>query len=217
MWCIGELDEEYVRKMEDVLEVYEKAYDECEPVVCLDEKPVSLHRDVRPPEPPAPGQIAKQDSEYERCGTANVYCAVEPKAGRHFTRPTSTRTGPEFAQFLAELALNYPAVRTIHLVLDNLNTHREKSLTDHFGEAAGSHLWRRFTVHYTPKHGSWLNQAEMEISLYARQCLGHRRIATLPELDSETRAWNQAINAAQTKIHWRFTRQDARRKLGYQR
>ena len=161
---------------------------------------------MRPPKRPAPGQIAKQDAEYERCGTANVFCAIEPKAGRHFTRPTSTRTAADFAQFLAELALHYPAVRTIHLVVDNLNTHRGKSLTDHFGDVA---------VHYTPKHGSWLNQAEMEISLYARQCLGHRRLATLPELDSETRAWNRTTNAAQTKIHWRFTRQDARLSMGY--
>ena len=132
-----------------------------------------------------------------------MFCAIEPKDGRHFTRPTSTRTAADFAQFLAELALNYPAVRTIHLVVDNLNTHREKSLIDHFGEVAGSYLWGRFTVHYTPKHGSWLNQAEIEISLYARQCLGHRRLATLPELDSETRAWNRTTNAAQTKIYWR--------------
>lgn len=174
MWCIAELTEEYVRRLEDVLELYEKPYNQAEPVICLDEKPVSLHREVRAPKPAAPGLVLKRDGEYQRCGTANVFCAVESKAGRHYTRPTPNRTAPEFAQFVAELALHYPHVRTIHLVVDNLNIHTRKSLTDYFGEATGTHLWSRFTVHYTPKHGSWLNQAEIEISLFSRQCLGTR-------------------------------------------
>jgi hypothetical protein len=157
MWCVAELNEEYVRKLEDVLELYERPYNQAEPVVCLDEKPVTLHKDVRSPKPSAPGQVAKRDSEYERCGTANVFCAVEPKAGQHYTRPTPDRCAAEFAQIMAELALNYPTVQTIHLVVDNLNIHCRKSLTDHYGEIPGTNLWSRFTVHYTPKHGSWLN------------------------------------------------------------
>ncbi len=104
MWCVSELNEEYVRKLEDVLELYERPYNQAEPVVCVDEKPVTLHKDVRSPRPPVPGQIAKRDSEYERCGTANVFCAVEPKAGRHYTRPTPDRCAAEFAQIMAELA-----------------------------------------------------------------------------------------------------------------
>ena len=203
--------------MEDVLELYEKPYIAAEPVICLDEKPVSLHREVRAPKAAVPGMVAKRDGEYERCGTANVFCAVEPKAGRHYTRPTPNRTGAEFAQLLAELVLHYPEAETIHLVVDNLNIHRLKSLTDYFGEDAGAHLWQRFTVHYTPVHGSWLNQAEIEISLFSRQCLGRRRIATLDVLRDEARAWNRQVNAAKTKIDWQFTRKDARQKLGYQR
>jgi transposase len=215
MWCIAEPTQEYLCRLEDVLELYEKPHNPVEPVVCLDEKPVSLHREIRAPKPAAPGQIAKRDGEYERCGTANVFCAVEPKAGRHYTRATPSRTGAEFAQFLAELVLHYPQATTIHLVVDNLNIHRLKSLTDYFGDEAGAHLWGRFTLHYTPKHGSWLNQAEIEISLLSRQCLGRRRIASLELLRTEARAWNTQMNLAETKISWQFTRKDARLRLGY--
>jgi hypothetical protein len=158
--------------MEDVLETYERPYNPQEPVICLDEKPVTLHADIRPPRPAAPGREARRDSEYERCGTANVFYAVEPKAGRHFTSPTPDRSAFELARFLCEVAMQYPAANTIHLVLDNLNTHRRKSVIDVFGEEIGGEIWSRFTVHYTPTHGSWLNQAEIEISLFARQCLG---------------------------------------------
>ena len=111
----------------------------------------------------------------------------------------------------------YPSARTIHIVMDNLNTHCEKSLTDHLGLRVGRALWRRLTVHFTPKHGSWLNQAEIELSLVSRGCLGRRRIAELTQLRRETRAWNTRANAAKTRIRWQFTRKDARRKFGYQR
>jgi transposase len=201
--------------MEDVLAVYEKPYAAAEPVICLDEKPVSLHAEVRPPLPPRPAQVAKRDNEYKRCGTANVFCAVEPKAGRHFTFPTPDRSAPELAQVLDRIIRSYPFARTIHLVMDNLNIHCRKSLTDHFGEQAGGYLWSRLTVHYTPKHGSWLNQAEIEISLFARQCLGRRRIPTLGLLRSEARAWNRQVNRDKVKIDWRFTRRKARKKFGY--
>ena len=157
MWCIPELDAEYVRKMEDVLKVYEKHYNPDEPVVCLDEKPISLHAEVRPSHPARPGRLAKRDSEYERCGTANVFCAVEPKAGRHFTFATPNRSGFEFAKVIFQLALSYADAKTIHLVVDNLNIHRQKSLTDTLGTEVGADVWSRFTVHYTPRHGSWLN------------------------------------------------------------
>ena len=201
--------------MEDVLETYERLLDPAEPVVCLDEKPVTLHAEVRPATQAEPGREARRDSEYERRGTANVFCAVEPLAGRHFTFATPNRSGLEFAIVAAKLALAYPHSSTIHLVMDNLNIHRRKSLTDTFGKEIGTEIWDRFTVHYTPKHGSWLNQAEIEIGLFSRQCLGKRRIPDLRTLTHETRAWNRRINTARTSIHWKFARKDARRKFRY--
>jgi hypothetical protein len=215
MWCVAELNEEYIAKMEDVLETYERHYDSREPVVCLDEKPVTLHADVRPASAALPGREARWDSEYKRCGTANVFCAVEPKAGRHFTYPTPDRSAVQFAQVVFELALQYPESKTIHLVMDNLNIHRRKSLTDLFGQELGGEVWDRFTVHYTPVHGSWLNQAEIEIGMFSRQCLGVRRIPDLKTLRREARSWNRRTNRAQTKINWRFDRKTARRKFGY--
>jgi transposase len=217
MWCVADLDDEYIAKMEDVLETYEQPYDPAEPVVCLDEKPVTLHADVRPPSPAQPGREARRDNEYERCGTANVFCAVEPKAGRHLTFPTPDRSGLEFAQVVAELALQYPHAKTIHLVMDNLSSHTRKSLTDLYGEEFGGEIWDCFTVHYTPTHGSWLNQAEIEISLFSRQCLGKRRIPDLKTLRRETRHWNCRMNRDRIKINWKFDRRAARRKFGYKR
>jgi hypothetical protein len=215
MWCIPQLDAEYVRKMEDVLAVYEKPYTEAEPVVCLDEKPVSLHAEIRPSQPARPGHLAKRDSEYERCGTANVFCAVEPKAGRHFTFATPDRSAFEFARVIFQLALRYVGAKTIHLVVDNLNIHRRKSLTDALGTEVGAEVWSRFTVHYTPRHGSWLNQAEIEIGLFARQCLGKRCIPSLKQLQRESCAWNHRMNRDKVHITWRFTRKNARQTFRY--
>ena len=215
MWCVAELNDEYLRKMEDVLETYEPPCDPREPVICLDEKPVTLHADVRPASPAKPGREARRDNEYERRGTANVFCAVEPKAGRHFTYPTPDRSGFEFAKVVFDLALQYPEAKTIHLVMDNLNIHRRKSLTDLLGEETGGEVWNRFTVHYTPTHGSWLNQAEIEIAIFSRQCLGKRRIPDLKTLQEETRAWNRSINQSRTRINWKFDRKAARRKFRY--
>jgi hypothetical protein len=201
--------------MEDVLAVYEQPYDAAEPVVCLDEKPMSLHADVRPARPLKPGRPARPDNEYKRCGTANVFGVVEPKAGRHFTIATADRCAAQFAQVVNHLAGQYTSTRTIHLVMDNLNIHCRKSLVDCFGEQQGGNLWDRFTVHYTPKHGSWLNQAEIELSLYSRQCLGKRRIADLGTLQRETRVWNRKTDRKRTKINWRFTRKKARKLFHY--
>jgi transposase len=217
MWCVADLDEEYIAKMEDVLETYERPYDATQPVVCLDEKPVTLHDDVRPASPAQPGREARRDNEYERCGTANVFCAVEPKAGRHFTFPTPDRSGFEFAQVLFQLALQYPDAQTIHLVMDNLNSHSQKSLIDLYGPEMASEVWGSFTIHYTPKHGSWLNQAEIEIGIFNRQCLGKRRIPDLKMLRREARAWNRRMNRKRVKINWKFDRKSARLKFGYQR
>jgi hypothetical protein len=212
---VAELDDDYITKMEDVLEIYERPYDQQQPVVCLDEKPITLHADVRPASPAAPGREARRDNEYKRCGTANVFCAVEPKAGRHFTFATPDRSGFEFAQVAVTLALAYPEAKTIHLVLDNLNIHRRKALADVFGAEMAAEVWNRFPVHYTPTHGSWLNQAEIEIGMFSRQCLGKRQIPSLKTLRAEARAWNRRINRDRVKIAWKFARKTARTKFGY--
>ena len=217
MWCVGELDDDYIAKMEDVLALYEKPYRSAEPVICLDEKPVSLHDDIRPCRPARPSHIAKRDNEYKRCGTANLFAVVEPKAGRHFNCATPNRSGAQFAQVLQRLVAAYPFARTIHIVMDNLNIHCRKSLTDHFGDQEGRYLWSRLTVHHTPKHGSWLNQAEIELSLVSRQCLGTRRIPKLDLLAASIRAWNARANRERTCIQWKFTRKAARLKFAYQR
>ncbi len=151
MWVVADLDEDYIAHMEDVLELYERPHNPRQPVVCLDEKPITLHADLRPPAAARPGREARRDNEYERRGTANVFCAVEPKAGRHFTFATPNRSALEFAQVAFEIALQYMQTETIHLVVDNLNIHRRKSLVDLLGTEFGSEIWDRFTVHYTPQ------------------------------------------------------------------
>jgi len=147
MWCVAELDEEYIRRMEDILAVYEKPLNEREPVVCVDEKPVVLHQEIRPSQAMRPGQVARLDGEYQRCGTANVFCGVQPKVGRYFPKVTADRSSPEFADYLLEVAVRYPEADTIHLVLGNLSSHTRKAVVERFGQKAGSWLWDRFTVH----------------------------------------------------------------------
>jgi hypothetical protein len=215
MWCIAELTPEYIACMEDVLALYERPYDPREPVICWDEKPVSLHADIRPPRPARPGHLAKRDNEYRRCGTANIFAIVEPQAGRHLNRVTPTRSGREFALAIEALVEADPKARTIHLVLDNLNILDEKSLLPVFGTRRARQLWGRLTVHYTPKHGSWLNQAEIELSLLSRQALGTERIPTRSALAHRVRAWNRRAIRRQTRINWSFTRKAARKKFKY--
>src|ERR1035437_5409712 len=215
MWCVAELDQEYLGRMEDVLALYEKPLSETEPVVCIDEKPVVLHADLRPPRPMHPGRALRRDCEYERRGTANAFCGVEPKAGRHFTKVTNDRSSPEFAYYLLDVAARYPEADTIHLVIDNLSSHTRKAVVERYGQKAGGWLWDRFTVHYTPKHGSWLNQAEIAISLFSRQCLGRRRIADQTSLRKETRAWSRRRNCHPVPIQWAFTRKRARKTFDY--
>jgi hypothetical protein len=215
MWCVAELDEQYIARMEDVLAVYEKPLSVRKPVVCVDEKPVVLHQEVRPPVAMQPGRVARRDSEYRRCGTANVFCGVQPKAGRHFTKVTKDRSSPQFADYLLDIATAYPEADTIHLVMDNLSSHTRKAVVESFGAEAGDWLWNRFTVHYTPKHGSWLNQAEIAIGLFSRQCLAQRRIGDRTSLRKETQAWNRRVNRDRVMIQWNFTRKKARQKFGY--
>src|SRR3989442_13421730 len=165
MWCVPELDAEYIACMEDVLNVLARPYDEREPVVGFDERPVALRGASRPGHLMLPGRIAREDYEYVRKGTANIYCIVEPQAGRHLTHATRDRKGPRFVAALQRIARRYRTAKTIHLVMDNLNLHGPRMLIKILGPVRGAALWARFTPHYTPKHGSWLNPAEIEASL----------------------------------------------------
>lgn len=216
MWCIGKMDAEYVGRMEDILDVYERQYDAKKPVVCVDEKPVALISDTRDRiSPDKNGGILKKDYEYRRGGSANVFCAVEPKMGRYLNSVTESRCGSDFAAFLKSVAAQYSSAEKITLVMDNLSTHKEKHLIDLFGETEGQKLWSRFEAHYTPKHASWLNQAEIAIGMYSRQCLGDGRVGDIANLRTQTRAWNKKVNRKATKINWRFTKSKARKSLDY--
>lgn len=166
MWCVPELNEHYIHNMEDVLSVYERPYDPAQAVVCPDEKPVTLHADLRPASPSKPGREARQDSEYERCGTANIFLAVKPKAGRHFTFPTPDRSASQFAKCVMELALAYRKAQTVHLVMDNLNIHRRKSFTDAFGaeSAATSGAVSRSVTRPNTVAGTILSKSESAAS-----------------------------------------------------
>jgi transposase len=201
--------------MEGVLRVYARPYDPAQPVVCLDEKPIVLHDSKRMGRPASPGAIARRDYEYRRMGTANAFCIVEPLTGRRLTHATPCRGYREFAQALARIARRYRAARTIHLVIDNLSTHCEKACVAMYGRLRGRALWRRFTVHFTPKHGSWLNAAEMEVSLLSRECLGRRRIPSLATLKHEVRVWSREADRRRRLIRWTFRVRDARRKFRY--
>jgi hypothetical protein len=206
---------EFIERMEDVLDLYEKQYDFKEPVICLDEKPVQLVKDTREPISAKPGSIKKRDYEYIRAGTANVFCIVEPKGGRHFTYVTRNRQGKEFAKVLNRMADHYSHADKIHLVMDNLRTHSLKSLTDFYGEVEGAEIWNKFEIHFTPKHASGLDQAEIEIGIYSRQCLGKSRIGDIDELRKRTKAWNKEVNKKKLKINWKFTTKTAREKFKY--
>src|SRR5688572_12839820 len=153
MWCVPTLDADYIACMEDVLNVLARPYDSREPVVTFDERPVALRGASRPGRSLAPGRIAREDYEYVRKGTAHVYCIIEPKAGRHLTHATRDRKGPRFVAAVQRIARRYPAAKTIHLIMDNLNLHGPGPLINALGTEQGTALWARFTPHYTPKHG----------------------------------------------------------------
>jgi transposase len=216
MWCIpGELDDEYISRMEDILDLLEKPLDIANPVVCLDERPVQLLDDIRSVISYKPGRIAKRDSEYKRCGTANIFAIHAPFSGDHLCVATKNRKGTAFAKMMKKTAEYYCNAEIIHLIMDNLNTHSLKSLVAYFGEEAGNELWNRFHVHYTPKHGSWLNPAEIEISLISREALGKDRISTFENLKKRVSAWNRKANRLKRRINWTFTSKAARMKFKY--
>jgi DDE superfamily endonuclease len=213
MWCIGRITAEYRERMYALLGLYAQPYDPEEPVVCLDEKSKQLLQQTRTPIAAAAGQITKEDYEYKRAGTRNLFVAVEPKAGHREVTVTGRRTKADFVAFVQFLALEvYAQARKIHLVLDNLNTHFRGSFEAVMGLEAATAFLSRLEFHYTPKHASWLNMAEIEIGILDRQCIGGR-VADEVRLRSEVLAWEQRRNQERCRIDWKFTRQDADRKL----
>jgi hypothetical protein len=204
---------EFVAAMEDVLEVYHRPYDAQRPVVCMDECSKQLIGEVREPLPPKPGHVAREDSEYVRNGTANVFMAVEPLAGWRTTQVTERRTRIDWAEFVKMLLLTrYSLAEKVVLVMDNLNTHGIASLYEAFHPEVARALAARLEIHYTPKHGSWLNMAEIELSVLSRQCLD-RRIDNRDLLSREIATWQADRNAANARINWQFKTADARIKL----
>lgn len=204
---------EFVAAMEDVLDVYHRPYDPERPVVCMDEASKQLIAEVREPLPSQPGHVAKYDSEYGRRGTANIFMAVEPLAGKRTVQVTARRTKIDWARFIYLLLMTvYPEAAVVVLVMDNLNTHGIGSLYEAFDAEIARALAARLEIHHTPKHGSWLNMAETELSILSRQCL-ERRIDSQELLMSEVAAWEQNRNAHGAKIDWQFTTTDARIKL----
>ena len=213
MWCIPEITPAYERKMMDVLAVYERPYDALNPVLCFDEKSVPLRGTTRDPQPMRPGKIARHDSEYTREGTANVFIAVEPRGHHREATVTARRTKGDFAREMKRLADEvYSKTEKIVAVLDNLNTHFENSFYDTFPPEEATRLIARFEFHHTPQHASWLNMAEIEIGVYARQCLRHG-IGSREKLTGETSAWARLRNQQRAGINWQFTREKAREKF----
>lgn len=209
MWCIPKLTPEFKERMENLIDLYLKPFDPKEPVICLDEKSKQLLEDSRRHLEPAPGKTAIRDYEYVRKGTANIFVAVEPKKGRHYTEVTERRTKRDYAVFFQNLIKSYPAADRIHIVQDNLNIHSKKSLIATFGKRKTEKIMKRIEFHFTPKHASWLNMAEIEIGLLSRQCL-KRRIPSIEILDEEVRIWSNKQNQIKRKISWRFDRKKAR-------
>jgi hypothetical protein len=198
--------------MEDVLEVYQRPGDPRRPLICLDEKPISLHAELREPVPAAPNQPRCEDYEYARQGTANLFMLFEPVTGQRRVKATERRTAQDFARVLQELVDSHPEAETLVLVMDNLNTHKLGSLYETFPPAEARRVAAKLEIHYTPKHGSWLNMAEIELSVLGRQCL-RRRLSDLEVLGTETTAWAEARNRRGCAARWRFTTADARIKL----
>ena len=204
---------QFVACMEDVLDVYHLPYDPNWPQVCMDEQPVQLVKDTRTPISAAPGRPLQYDYEYERNGTANIFVFVEPLKGRRHVNVTARRTAIDWAHEIQELLdVRYPEAEGIRLVMDNLNTHVVASLYEAFAPPEARRVAAKLDIHYTPKHGSWLNIAEIELAALTKQCL-NRRIPDRHTLQLETARWEQDRNGRQKGVDWRFTTEDARIKL----
>lgn len=217
MWCIPKVTLEFIERMEDVLALYALPYNEKEPILCFDEKSKELHKESRTLQQcTRTGKVRRRDYEYIRNGTSNIFMTVEPKSGYRSTSVTRRRTRRDFAQEMKRIITLpcYQHATTIHIVLDNLNTHNEKSLIDTFGKEETEYIMKRIRLHYTPKHASWLNMAEVELSVMERQCT-KKRIPTRYSLRKELSLWEERRNLSKKTITWKFTVLDAKKVFKY--
>jgi transposase len=213
MWCIPQVDGNYVARMEDVLDLYAEEADPKRPVVCFDESPTQLIGEVREPIPAEPGQPERYDCEYRRNGTANLFVFLDAHKSWRHVKVTDQRTAQDFAKCMRDLAdIHYPHADQIRVVMDNLSTHTVGALYEAFPAAEAHRILQRLEFHYTPKHASWLNMVEIEIGVLRGQCLD-RRIGERSELNTEVAAWQRQRNASGARIKWKFTTQKARQKL----
>ncbi len=213
MWCIQQITPEYRDRMYDILDLYNDPYDPKRPVLGVDEKPKQLLEDARAPIPMKPGSPEKYDYEYLRKGKANIFLAVEPKAGKRVTKVTERRTKPDFAAFIKEVVDGeYSTVDVLRIVLDNLNTHSERAFYETFEKEEAHRILSKIEWHYTPTHASWLNVAEIEFNVMDTECTG-RRMKDHVFLAKEVQVWTEKRNQLQRKIEWNFTKQEADHKL----
>ena len=213
MWCIPQVDGEYVARMEDVLDLYAEAPDPKRPVVCFDESPTQLIGEVREPIPAEPGQLERYDCEYKRNGTVNLFIFLDVHRSWRKVKVTDSRAAVDFAACMRELTdIHFPKAERIRVVQDNLSTHSAGALYQAFPACEARRILRRLEFHYVPKHASWLNMVEIEIGVLRSQCLD-RRIATREQLVSEIAAWERQRNASGARINWMFTTEKARAKM----
>jgi len=216
MWCVPKLTSEFIKRMEHLLDLYALPYDKDEPVICLDEKSKQLIEDTRAILPMTEHAPPRRDYEYRRNGTRNIFCAVEPKGGRRLIRVTLRRTKKDFATFVKTLAdQEYAMAKTIHIVCDNLNTHNQSSFQEMFGTEETQRLMERIRFHYTPKHASWLDMAEIELSVLSRTAI-QGRIPNEGELKKRIARFQKERNRQKKTITWKFTKEVARRRMKYQ-
>jgi hypothetical protein len=215
MWCIPQVDAEYVARMEDVLDLYAEEPDPARPVVCFDESPIQLIGEARQPIPTAPGQLERYDYEYRRNGTANLFIFLDAHRPWRVAKVTDRRTGRDFAECMRDLVDDhYPEAEKIRVVLDNLSTHSAGALYETFPACEARRVLRRLEFHFVPKHASWLNMVEIEIGVLRRQCLDCR-IGERERLETEVAAWQRRRNAEGARITWMFTAERAREKMGH--
>lgn len=204
---------DFVAQMEMVLDVYKMPYSKYFPVVCMDESPKQLIKETRLPMKRKKGSDTKEDYEYERCGVANIFMANEPLKGKRYVKVTELKTKTDWAIFIKEIAdMRYPTAQKIRLVMDNYGTHKPAALYEAFPPQEAKRIWDRYEFIYTPKHGSWLNMAEIELNVLMGQCL-NRRIDKIEEMKNEVNAWQKERNNKEAKIIWQFTNDKARMKL----
>lgn len=213
-WVIPpQQNSQFVACMEQVLDVYKRPYNKDYPVVCMDESPKQLIKETRIPVPMKSGQEARQDFEYERCGVSNIFMTSEPLKGKRYVKVTERKTKIDWATLIKEIeGKYYKDAKKITLVMDNLSTHKPSALYETFTPQEAKRIWDRFEFIYTPKHGSWLNMAEIELNVLMGQCL-NRRIDNLKTMKQEVKAWESHRNNMNAKINWQFTTKDARIKL----